>query len=340
MSVMTAAFYEGPRKLNLRRIVAPVVSSSDDVVIRVLICGSCGTDLGIIKGYIPEVIPPVVLGHEVIGEILEAGNSVTNYRVGDIVMVDPHIPCGKCDPCHAGNYSKCISPLSLGCNYPGGFAEFCLVPRQSLYKIPETMPLDQMIFAEPIACVLNSFQHLHVRNIQTALIIGAGTIGQLFIEFLRKRGVKNIIVSELVNERCRQALTHGATLAINPKIYNLEKAIAEFTNGVGVDLAVDTAGDHMGKLVSVVAQRGQIVLFGLHNPSRIRVDEYQIIAKELQISSSLSASTFMPAAIELLSNRSVCVDFIKGTNIHLNEIVEGFESLIRRSTMKLFVRPS
>jgi 2-desacetyl-2-hydroxyethyl bacteriochlorophyllide A dehydrogenase len=336
---MTAAVYKGPRKLNLSQVVIPAVKSPNDVLIKVLISGSCGTDLGIFKGFIPEVIPPVILGHEVIGKIVESGNLVENFQIGDIVTINPHIPCGHCNACKQENNSKCINPRSLGCNYPGGFANYCLVPQQSIYKIPDTVPIEKIIFAEPIACVLNALQHVTFAKVQFALIIGAGTIGQLFIELLKQRGINNIIVSEPVNERREIALSHGANFTINPSLENFEKVIMNFTNGSGVDLAIDTAGHFVGKLVNVMAQSGQVVLFGLHNPSRVIVDEYQVVAKEIRFSSSLSAANFIPEGLELLHRNAVSVDYIKVTNIGLQEIKKGFNLLARRSTMKLFVRP-
>ena len=186
---MKAAVYRGPGDLSVQDVPTPT-AGRDEVLIRVHACATCGTDAKIFNHGHPRLEPPQVIGHEIAGEVVEVGDSVEGVRVGDRVQVIAAIPCGTCWACASGKMQICPNQLSMGYQFPGGFAEFMVVPAEvlrvnGLNPIPDGLSYDEAAAAEPLACALNAQELVGVGPGDMVLVMGAGPIGCMHVQIGR-----------------------------------------------------------------------------------------------------------------------------------------------------------
>ncbi|MFZ0530109.1 MAG: alcohol dehydrogenase catalytic domain-containing protein [Propionicimonas sp.] len=170
---------------------APVPQiASDEVLLRVRNCSTCGTDVKIFHNGHQNITPPRVMGHEVAGEVAEVGADVTGWAVGDRAQVIAAVPCGDCYECRKGWMAVCANQTSIGYQYDGGFAEYMVVPRavlkvDGLNRIPEGVGFDEASAAEPFACAINAQELLGIEPGDTVVVFGAGPIGCIHTRIAR-----------------------------------------------------------------------------------------------------------------------------------------------------------
>ncbi|NLG84256.1 MAG: alcohol dehydrogenase catalytic domain-containing protein [Firmicutes bacterium] len=187
----------------------------DEVLLKVEACGVCGTDVHIWAGTEPAA-GHVILGHEFAGEIVEIGDQVTGYDIGDRVAVDPNIACGTCPACREGRVNLCSSLKALGVDIDGGFAEYCLVPARQLYRLDEKTTWEEAVMVEPLACALHGIDRAQLRAGQSVLVIGGGPIGLLMLQLARLQGAGRLALSEKSSWRRSLGLKYGADVLYDP----------------------------------------------------------------------------------------------------------------------------
>ena len=179
---MKASFYIGERNFELREVPIPSIGS-DEILIKMRACGICGTDVH--KAIHGTVVPSTVLGHEVAGTVVEIGEEVNKFSVGDHVAVAHHAPCMVCLACLKGHHSLCSQYLQTNI-VPGGFSEYIRLPRENVqktvYKFPFEVNFEAAAFMEPLACCLRGFDRGNFRTSDNVLILGAGPIGLLHLQ--------------------------------------------------------------------------------------------------------------------------------------------------------------
>jgi len=202
---MKVARFYAPGEIKLEDAPEPSPGPGE-VKLRVRNCSTCGTDVKISRHGHHHIVPPRVIGHEIAGEIVELGDGVTGWSVGDRVQVIAAIPCGECVECRAGWPTICPNQESMGYHYDGGFAEYMIVPRKvlavdGLNRIPDGLSFEEASVAEPLACVLNGQELAGVGEGDTVVVVGAGPIGCLHVRLARSRGAKHVTLVELNAER-------------------------------------------------------------------------------------------------------------------------------------------
>ena len=191
-------------------------------------------------------IPPIIMGHEASGEIVEKGSLVADYAIGDRVTFDSTVYCGKCDYCKAGQINLCDNRTVLGVSCGdyrrhGAFAEYVAVPEHILYKIPEGVSYEKAAMTEPLSIAVHAANVSGAATGDTAIVVGAGMIGLLIIQVLAVYGCSKIIAVDLDENKLKMAEKYGA-FGINAKDTNAaEKAIA-LTDGKGTDIAFEAVG--------------------------------------------------------------------------------------------------
>ena len=154
--------------------------NSKEALIRITAAGIRGSDVHAYIGKHPFRTPPSILGHEIVGEIVEIGNKVVNFKVGDRVTVEPQIGCGHCPTCERGFYNLCEKKVILGTKeWDGGFAEYIVAPEQTLYEIPRSLSIDQAVLAEPLAVGVHAVNIAGIEKGDKVAILGSGPIGLL-----------------------------------------------------------------------------------------------------------------------------------------------------------------
>jgi L-iditol 2-dehydrogenase len=211
---MRVAMYYNNRDVRLEELPVPKIGAGE-LLIRTRASGICGSDL--MEWYRIKKAP-LVLGHEITGEIVEVGEGVENFQVGDRVFSSHHVPCGQCRYCLAGHQSVCDLLRTTHFD-PGGFAEYIRVPQTNVelgtLRIPEPMTFDEGSFIEPLACVVRAQRLARVSAGQTVLVIGSGISGLLHIQLARARGAARIIATDISDYRLGAAAKFGADATIH-----------------------------------------------------------------------------------------------------------------------------
>jgi len=211
---MRVAMYYSNRDVRLEELPVPRIAAGE-LLIRTRASGICGSDL--MEWYRIKKAP-LVLGHEITGEVVEAGEGVKTFKIGDRVFSSHHVPCGKCRYCLAGHQSVCDLLRTTHFD-PGGFAEYIRVPKINVklgtLLIPDSMTFDEGSFIEPLACVVRAQRFAHLAAGQTVLVIGSGISGLLHIQLARARGAARIIATDISDYRLKAAMQFGADETIH-----------------------------------------------------------------------------------------------------------------------------
>jgi L-iditol 2-dehydrogenase len=211
---MHVAMYYNNQDVRLENMEVPKIGPGE-LLIRTRASGICGSDL--MEWYRVKKAP-LVLGHEITGEVVQVGDGVNDFRVGDRVFSSHHVPCGKCRYCLTGHQSVCELLRTTRFD-PGGFAEYIRVPKVNVelgtLRIPDTMTFDEGSFIEPLACVVRAQRFARLTAEQTVLVIGSGISGLLHIQLARARAAVRIIATDVSDFRLKAAVQFGADATIH-----------------------------------------------------------------------------------------------------------------------------
>ena len=237
-------YASGEGNVELREVEEPRCGDSE-VKLEIAYCGICGTDLHVLHDTFRNY-PPVILGHEFSGTVVEVGAQVTDAIVGERVagLGATAVTCGQCEYCRSGYFIFCARRRGMGHGVNGAFTRYVVMRPDQLYRIPENFSLDEAALSEPFAAVVQAVTEIaKVRIGETALVSGPGPMGLLCLKLLVAEGVKTIVAGTSADlERLSAALGIGAAGIVNVGQQNLHEAIREHTGGVGVDVAFECAG--------------------------------------------------------------------------------------------------
>lgn len=257
-----AVVYRSADDLRLEDVPLPAAGQGD-LVIRIRACGLCPGET--MEWYMARKAP-LVLGHEPVGEVIQAGQDVTGFAPGDRVFVHHHAPCMTCRACRRGDYVHCATWRNSRL-IPGGLAHFALVPeeitRGDTLRLPQTISDDAATFVEPVACVVKSIRRAGLGPGDRVLVIGLGVMGMLHVMLARRLGADLIIGADRVPSRVARAAEFGADVAINVTGQPLPEAVWAHTDGEGADVVIVGPGTieaiEMG--YRLVAPGGTLLLF-------------------------------------------------------------------------------
>src|SRR3981081_227854 len=209
-----------------------------DVLVRVRACGICGSDVHGLDGRTGRRIPPLVMGHEAAGEVVECGANVTDLRPGDRVTFDSTVYCGRCFHCARGEVNLCDNREVLGVSpgpyrRHGAFAEYVAVPRRIMYRLPENLSYEQAALIEAVSVGVHAVNLTPIVLGDVAVVVGSGMIGLATIQAVRHAGAARVIVVDPDDGRLALARSLGATDTINPKTTDPVEAIRAMTDGRG-----------------------------------------------------------------------------------------------------------
>jgi 2-desacetyl-2-hydroxyethyl bacteriochlorophyllide A dehydrogenase len=219
---------------------------ADDVRIKVHYCGICGTDYHIAKGELDARIAefPRVIGHEAAGEIVETGKNVSDWKVGDRVVVRPLKVCGVCAECKSGNENVCRSVKYLGIEAEGAFQKFWTVDKSILHRCPDDVDFKEAALVEPLAVCAHAIKRSEIKSGENAVVIGGGPIGIMTALLLKERNV-NVLVSEIDSGRIANCRSLGID-TVNPAETDLAQKVNEHTRNCGVEVVFEASGSQAG----------------------------------------------------------------------------------------------
>src|SRR5687767_7510038 len=279
---MKALGWTGPHQAEIQNRPDPA-PKADEVVVRIRASGVCGSDLLGFVGKSKKRVPPLVLGHEMAGDVAAVGSGVRDLAPGARVAILPLFTCGACAPCRRGRSNLCPSRLLLGMNLPGAFAEYVVVPRPYVYPVGGLEPLAASMI-EPLATPLNFFES-HVRGpLETVAVLGAGTQGLMAVQLARLAGAREVVSVDTNDARLAVARKLGATRVVNPRTAEAVAAVLEATQGEGCDAVVDAAGVTATRqqAVRMCARGGTVGLIGLHD-TESPIDCMDVIGREVAV---------------------------------------------------------
>jgi 2-desacetyl-2-hydroxyethyl bacteriochlorophyllide A dehydrogenase len=208
MKMKTALLTE-PEKIIFDEISAPPLEKNE-VRIRPVLAGVCGTDISIYKGHRPAEYP-FILGHEVMGSVTEIGTGVTKFKIGDRVVVEPNYPCGDCALCRQGRGAVCARKMAMGVNIPGCFAEYASVPAEFAWPIPDTVSDRDAVAIEPLAVSLRGLFRSGAKPGDTVAVLGCGVVGLLLIHAAVDMGLR-VIAHDRFPDKLEMARSTGAVI--------------------------------------------------------------------------------------------------------------------------------
>lgn len=297
---MKALQFIGNHKVELRDIPEPTIEAGH-VIIAPEAVGICGTDIHIVEGDYKSQ-PPMTLGHEVAGVVVEVGAGVTELKIGDMVTVEPHRYCGVCLYCQLGYEHMCVKKEAYGVHLDGGMAEFQKVPAKIAYKLPAGITASIGALTEPLACVVHSMDRLQALSGLPILIVGTGPAGSLLVALAKLQGLNPIITVDGRKDRQELAKSMGTDFTFG-SISEVENQLHELTQGYGFPFVVDAVGSSevLDSIIKLASRRATILIFGVASPSaEWIVKPNEIYAKELTIVGSAINPFTHRRAISLL----------------------------------------
>lgn len=324
---MLAAVFEDEGRLAIREVPTPRLKTPQDILLKVEICGICGTDLRILA--VPPIMHArkgVILGHEYIGRVVEVGDAVSQFQPGDRVAVIPDIPCGYCQFCAEARPNLCENMYAIGGDVDGGFAHYALAPAKALYKISPDLPVEAGAFVELLSCVMGGVQKAALLPGEDVVIIGAGPAGLVYLKVFKAAGAGQVIMVEVSPWRSEFARQAGADLVINPKETHLREAVRTAT-GRGAHVVVDAVGSELSAAVAVARQGGRIIMFGENHQAECTLRPHEIQGQELRILGSFIGIQVFPQAVRLLESGAVKLDDLITHRLSLAELPGGIAEL-------------
>lgn len=314
---MKAAMWYGRKDVRVVDIEEPVVKAGT-VKIQVEWCGICGSDL---HEYVagPMTIPvetphpltgqvaPVVLGHEFSGRVVEVGDGVTRVAVGDRVVVEPLLSCGKCAPCKSGRYNLCVYRGFHGLTSDGGgFSEYTVVHENLVHRLPGALSFEAGAIVEPAAVAVQAVYSSGLRIGDTCAVFGAGPIGLLLTQAAKAAGASTVIVVEVSEQRLAKAEQLGATHLINPQSEKVIDAILAVTDGQGVDVSFEAAGAQtaLTQAIGCVKAGGEAVIVSLWE-QEIVFHPNLLVLNERKITSSAAYCRMFPRVMSLIASGQI-----------------------------------
>jgi len=339
---MKCAMYYNNRDIRLEEIPVPKIGP-DELLVQMHACGICGSDA--LEWYRVKKAP-LVLGHEMTGEIVEVGKNVKRYKVGDRVFVSHHVPCNTCRYCLNGHYTVCDTLRSTTFD-PGGFAEFIRVPKinvdRGVFILPDEISYEEGTFIEPLACVLRGQKAAHLRPGQTVFIIGGGIAGLLHLKLAKALGAGSVAVADIHEERLAFAQRFGAKAAFLADDA-IPEHLKETNNGRLADVVIVAAGalEAIHTAWKTVDRGGSVLIFAPTEPGiDIALPLYDIWHDGTTITTSYGgAPSDISEAIELIRSKSVTVKDMITHRFPLARAEEGF-SLVEKAqdSIKVIIEP-
>jgi L-iditol 2-dehydrogenase len=283
-----------------------------------------------------------VLGHEVVGDVVRAGEGVAAFRPGDRVVVAHHVPCLACHYCRRGSVSMCRVFKASNLD-PGGFAEYVRVPPENVahatFRVPAGVPDAVAVFTEPLACCLRAVKRSRVAAGDTALVVGLGSIGCLLAQLLALHGAR-VFASDILESR--RALGRRMGAEVPDTDVALEVALREATDGRGADLVIVTAGGAAGLPAAAARVRdgGTLHYFAGGGGDSLPLPLAALYHRELTLTATYSSSPAeLAEAFELLARGRIRVEGLVSHRLPLGRLGEGVDLMRRHEAVKVYVTP-
>lgn len=339
MELMKAAVFEKEGVFTLKDVEVPKITKDDQVLLQVDAVSICGTDVHITSvppGYIAT--PNTILGHELVGTIVEKGEAVTHLEIGDRVVVNPNDYCGVCVYCRKNLPNLCSNIIPLGIDYDGAFAKYCVISGKVAYKISKNVPVEVAACAEPLACAINGLHKIRFLPGENVVVIGAGPIGLMIAMLMKASGAGEVFLLETAPYRIEFAKKLGIVTVIDPKTEDAKEIIYKNT-GIGADYVFDVTGSQLTPSVELVRKGGTVILFGVNKMAENKIAQSEITTKEISVLGTWLANATFPEAVKVLEQNIIDISSLITEVLPLEKVHEGIEKLSKGEAIKIIIKP-
>ena len=317
---MKALQVEKPGVISVVEREMPTVANDDDVLVKIKAAGICGSDVHIYHGNSPVATYPRVVGHEMVGEVVEVGSSVVRVAIGDRVVVEPMINCGECYGCKSGRPNACSNLQVRGCHVDGGFQEYFVAPAKAIFKFDPTLDYTTAAMIEPYTIAAQITWRADIRKDDFVFIMGAGPIGLCVLEMAKLKGGR-CIVSDYNTARLKIAEDLGADYILNPTDGDVLDAVREITGGMGSNVTIDAVclPKTFEQVVEITSVAGRVMCLGFTKDVS-EIAQLGITLKELDIRGSRHQTYKFKEVVELFNQRALHPEKLISHVMPFNEV--------------------
>jgi len=323
------AYLVKEKKIEIKEEAIPAIKNPDDVLIKIKCVGICGSDIHYyLRGRIGDQIveDKIILGHEAAGEVADVGKEVKNFKIGDRVAIEPGISCGKCEWCVRGKPNLCPFVKFLGTPpVNGAFRDYIVMPEKNLVKIPDGLGFEEGVLSEPLAIGLYGVKLSKLEVGDDVAILGVGPIGLSTLFSVKVGGAKRIFVSDLLQPRLEFAKKIGADFVFLAKKEDVVGEILKLTDGRGVDIAYEAAGEEetFKQITEIARIGGKSVIYGIPADDKIEFTAHIVRRKELTVINVRRSAHTTFLALELMKNSNLPFSSIITHRFPFEKIEEG-----------------
>jgi L-iditol 2-dehydrogenase len=345
---MKAIVYYAPGDVRVEDAPLPQAAAGE-LRVKVDACAVCGTDLKSFKHGNPRIKAPLIMGHEFTGLVETVGAGVQGFAVGERVVMATSVSCGCCRYCREGWRNLCVDLAPMGFSYPGGMAEYIVIPACALenghvVKVPPGIPAEQAALAEPLSCAVNAVGQCNLRRGDVVVVLGGGPMGLMNACVARALGAGQVVLAEVNPARLAQAGQFGCDVLLNPNNDDLAARVRQLTGGLGADVAIVAApaAGPQELALDLVRRRGTVCLFASLpvGQSMLQLDSRKIHYGELRvIGSSDSTAEHVRAAVELMARGAVPAARLASHVLPLSDIFRAYELMLSGEALRVVLRP-
>ena len=323
------------------------VPAPDELLIQIAACGICGSDVHGFDGSTGRRIPPIVMGHEAAGTVLQVGSSTSRFKPGDRVTFDSTVFCGACPFCLKGDINLCNNRQVLGVSCgeysrAGAFADFLTVPERIAFPLPDQLSFAEAAMLEAVSVALHGVAVSKMQGGETVLVIGAGMIGLLLLQSARAAGAARVFIADVDPTRLELAATLGADETILGSGTDLVQRILAATDNVGVDFVLEAVGlnDTIATAIDAVRKGGTVTLVGNVSP-QVNLPLQKVVSRQIRLQGSCASSGEYPLAMDLIAAGKIKVAPLITAIAPLTDGPDWFDRLHARepNLMKIVLDP-
>jgi L-iditol 2-dehydrogenase len=344
---MRAVVYRGPMDVKVEQVGIPACGEGE-LLVKVDACAVCGSDMKAYKSGNPRMRPPIVMGHEFVGEVV-VNRVGEGFNTGERVVMATSVACGACAYCQRGWRNLCANIRPMGFGYDGGMAEYVVIPELAVrgghvVKVPKGVSPLHAALAEPVSCAVNSCENSQVQKGDTVLVMGAGPMGILNAVVARECGAAKVILSEINPSRLAQCEAFGFNRLVNPSSEDLARVIQDETGGLGADVAIVAApaAAPQEQAMTLVRKRGTVCLFASlpAGKSLLSVDSRPIHYGELRVvGTSDSTPEHVAKAVALIAAGTFPADRLVTHSLPFEGFQEAIALMERGEALRVVLTP-
>ena len=343
---MKALVLEEYNKLVYKDVPDPEIRNGE-VLVQVKACGICGSDVHGMDGSTGRRIPPIIMGHEASGIIVEAGPAVKKWKSGDRVTFDSTIYPLDDWFARKGFYNLSDNRMVLGVSCRdyrrhGAFAELVAVPQHILYRMPDKVTFNQAAMVEPAAVAAHAVGLTPISLNDTAVVVGAGMIGLFIIQILKACGCGNIIAIDIENDKLQLARQLGANAVLNSSTTDITKNIIEMTDGRGADIGIEAVGitQSLQTAIASVRKGGTVTLVGNLSPA-VELPLQSVVTRQIRLQGSCAICGEYPAVLNMIEKGTIHIDAVLSATAPLEQGADWFRRLYKKEKglLKVVLNP-